>query len=50
MVKNIIFVENSNVSVVRLKKDRLEFLKKDGEIEFPITVDFWDWWKIHYHI
>lgn len=46
MVKNIIFVENSNVSVIRLKKDRLEFLKKDGEVEFPITVDFWDWWKM----
>lgn len=45
MVKNIIFVENSIVSVVRLKNDRLEFLKKDGEIEIPVTIDFWDWWK-----
>lgn len=45
MVKNIIFIENSNVSVIRLKKDRLEFLRKDGEVEFPLTVDFWDWWK-----
>ena len=45
MIKNIIFVEKSIVSVIRLKKDSLEFLKKDGEIEFPLTVDFWDWWK-----
>lgn len=33
------------VSVIRLKNGRLEFLKKDGEWEFPITLDFWDWWK-----
>ena len=23
----------------------MEFIKKDGEVDFPVTVDFWDWWK-----
>ena len=25
--------------------DKLEFVRKDGEIDFPITIDFWEWWK-----
>jgi hypothetical protein len=45
MIKNLICIENSIISVIRLKSDKLEFLKKDGEVEFPITIDFWDWWK-----
>ena len=23
----------------------MAFIKKDGEVDFPVTVDFWDWWK-----
>ena len=45
MIKNLICLENNKVSVIRLKDDKLEFIKKDGEIEFPITADFWEWWK-----
>lgn len=45
IVKNLICLENDKASVIRLKADKMEFVKKDGEIEFPITIDFWDWWK-----
>lgn len=45
IVKNIICLENDRASVIRLKSDKLEFVKKDGEIDFPITLEFWDWWK-----
>jgi len=45
IVKNIICLENNKVSVIRSKANKLEFVKKDGEVDFPVTVDFWDWWK-----
>ena len=45
IIKNLICFENDKASVIRLKSDNLEFIKKDGEIEFPITIDFWEWWK-----
>ena len=45
IVKNIICLENDRASVIRLKSDKLEFVKKDGEIDFGISIDFWDWWK-----
>lgn len=45
VVRNLICLENDRASVIRLKSDKLEFVKKDGEIEFPITIDFWMWWK-----
>ena len=45
VIKNLICFEKDKASVIRLKSDKMEFVKKDGEIEFPITIDFWDWWK-----
>ena len=45
IVKNLICLENNRVSVIRYKANKLEFVKKDGEIDFPITMDFWEWWK-----
>jgi len=45
IVKNLICLENDRASVIRLRSDKLEFVKKDGEIDFPITIDFWEWWK-----
>ena len=45
IIKNLICLENNKASVIRLKEDKLEFVKKDGEVDFPITVDFWEWWK-----
>lgn len=45
IIKNLICIENNRASVIRLKSDKLEFVKKDGEIDFPVTIDFWDWWK-----
>lgn len=45
IVKNLICLENNMVSVIRYKSNKLEFVKKDGEVEFPITVDFWTWWE-----
>lgn len=45
IVKNLICLENNKASVIRFKSDKLEFIKKDGEIDFPITIDFWEWWK-----
>ena len=45
IVKNLICLENDRASVIRFKSDKLEFVRKDGEIDFPITIDFWDWWK-----
>ena len=43
--RNIIFLENGRASVIRHYGQKIEFIKRDGEIDFPITVDFWDWWK-----
>ena len=45
IVKNIICIENNRASVIRYKAGKLEFVKKDGEVDFPITIDFWEWWK-----
>lgn len=45
MIKNMIFLEKNNASVIRHRGDKLEFIKKDGEVDFPITIDFWEWWK-----
>ena len=45
IVKNLICLEKDQASVIRFRSDKLEFIKKDGEIDFPITIDFWDWWK-----
>lgn len=43
--KNIIFIEKNTVSVIRHKGNTIEFIKKDGEIDFDIFEDFWEWWK-----
>lgn len=45
IVKNIICLDNNTVSVIRFRANKLEFVKKDGEVVFPVTVDFWEWWK-----
>lgn len=45
IIKNIIYLENGKVSVIRHKGDHIEFIRKDGEIDFPITLDFWTWWQ-----
>lgn len=45
MIRNMIYIEKDMISVVRLKGDKIEFVKQDGEIDFPVTTDFWDWWK-----
>lgn len=45
IICNLICLEKDRVSVIRLKDEKLEYVKKDGEIDFPITIDFWDWWK-----
>lgn len=45
IIKNLICLENDKASVIRFKSDKLEFVRKDGEIDFPITIDFWEWWK-----
>lgn len=45
IIKNLICLENDKASVIRFKSDKLEFIRKDGEIDFPITIDFWEWWK-----
>lgn len=45
IVKNLICLENDKASVIRFMSDKLEFIRKDGEIDFPITIDFWEWWK-----
>lgn len=45
MIKNMIFLEKNKASVIRHRGDKLEFIKKDGEVDFPITIDFWEWWK-----
>ena len=45
IIKNLICLENDRASVIRLKDDELNFVKKDGETDFPITIDFWEWWK-----
>ena len=45
MVKrNLIVLEKDIVSVIR-HTGKLEYIKKEGEYEFPISVDFWNWWK-----
>ncbi len=44
-IKNIIYIENGKVSVIRYKNDKLEFIKRDGEKEFIISDEFWCWWK-----
>lgn len=43
--KNIIFLENNMVSLIRHKGDKIEFIKKDGETDFEINEGFWTWWK-----
>lgn len=45
IIKNLICLDNNKACVIRLKADNMAFIKKDGEIDFDITVDFWDWWK-----
>lgn len=45
IVRNLICLENNRASVIRFMADKLEFVKKDGEIDFPITLDFWEWWE-----
>lgn len=42
----IFYIENGYVAVYRFFKRR-EFrcLKRDGLIQFPVTEDFWNWWK-----
>lgn len=46
MVKrNMICLEKGRVSVIRHFGDNIEFIKRDGEVDFPVTVDFWEWWK-----
>lgn len=45
--KNIVYLENGKASLIRYRGGNFEFIKKDGEIEFPIeeNFDFWSWWK-----
>lgn len=45
IIKNLICLENDKASVIRFVSDKMEFIRKDGEVDFPITTDFWDWWK-----
>lgn len=45
IVKNIICLDENKASVIRLISKELEFVKKDGEVDFPIMTDFWNWWK-----
>lgn len=45
IVKNLICLENDRASVIRFMTDKLEFVRKDGEVDFPISIEFWDWWK-----
>lgn len=44
-IRNLICLDRDRASVIRLKNDEMQFVKKDGEVDFPITVDFWEWWK-----
>lgn len=44
-IRNLICLEDDIVSVIRFRSEELEFVKKDGETEFPVTDDFWTWWK-----
>ena len=38
MKKNIIYLENGMVSLIRHKGDKIEFIKRDGEIDFPVSL------------
>ena len=43
--KNIIFIEKDTISVIRHKGNKIEFIKKDGEVDFEVFEGFWEWWK-----
>ena len=39
--KNIIFIEKDTISVIRHKGNKIEFIKKDGEVYFEVFEGFW---------
>lgn len=45
--ENLFFIENEQVTVFRFFKEskKFEYLKRDGLKQYPITDDFWTWWK-----
>ncbi len=45
--EHLFFVKDNQVTVYRFWKDKEKFehLRRDGSITYPITEDFWEWWK-----
>lgn len=43
----LFFIENEYVTVYQFLKGKkkFEYLKRDGSVSYPITKDFWEWWK-----
>lgn len=46
--KYLFFLDNGRITVITYNKNnskKFSCVTKEGEKEFPITEDFWEWWK-----
>ena len=44
MIKNLFVINQGKIALFRLHDNRLEEIKKEGEIFFDLTDGFWGWW------
>ncbi|WP_291946873.1 hypothetical protein [Campylobacter sp.] len=45
MIRNLFLIDNEKIAVFKYRNEKIEAIKREGEIFFTINEDFWIWWE-----